>query len=261
MGITDITLLFFAGVVSGVLNALAGGGSFVAFPVLILVGLLPIEANATATLAVWPGTFATMFAYRKELVTHTKKLPFFISLSVVGGMIGAAMLLHISNAAFANLVPYLLLAATLLFTFRTRLIAGINKVSSHEGYSYISPFYSIIMAILFVAISIYGGFFGAGMGILLLALFSLMGMHNIHEMNALRSCSGLCANSIAIIMFGFAGIILWPQALVMAVGGIIGGYGGAYYALRLPQVWSRNAVVVIAWSMTIYFFWKQVYHI
>jgi uncharacterized membrane protein YfcA len=257
MGITEAVLLLGAGFISGLLNSVAGGGSFVAFPALIMVGLLPIQANATATLAVWPGTFATMFAYRKELATHTKKLPLFIFLSVFGGLIGALILLHISNSTFANLVPYLLLAATVLFTFRTHIFACISKIAPSYNEISKSKTYSIVMILLFVAIAIYGGFFGAGMGILLLALFGLMGMKNLHEMNALRSCSGLCANSIAIVLFATSGIIMWKQALIMAVGGVIGGYGGAYYALRLPQSWSRAAVIIIAWSMTAYFFWKQ----
>ena len=252
MPLTTILILLIAGIISGGLNAVAGGGSFVAFPVLIWLGLSSIEANATATLAVWPGTFATMFAYRKELASHTKKLPYFISLSILGGAIGALLLLHISSTHFARLVPYLLLAATLLFTFRTRLMVWIGQM----GHSSSSLLYRILMVTLFVAICIYGGFFGAGMGILLLALLGLMGMHHMHEMNALRSCSGLCANSIAILLFAASGIILWPHALVMALGTIIGGYGGAYYARRLPQSWSRKAVIMIAWGMTGYFFLK-----
>jgi uncharacterized membrane protein YfcA len=250
-------LLLLAGLISGLLNSVAGGGSFVSFPALIMVGLLPIPANATSTLAVWPGTFATMFAYRKELATHTKKLPLFIFLSILGGLIGAVILLHISNNAFSAMVPYLLLAATILFTFRTKIFSCISKISPSYNSASKSTFYSAIMLILFIAIAIYGGFFGAGMGIMLLALFGLMGMKNIHEMNALRSCVGLCGNSIAIALFATSGIIMWKQAAIMAVGGIIGGYGGAHYALRLPQNYSRNAVIIIAWTMTIYFFWKQ----
>lgn len=257
MEISHVFLLFVAGVISGGLNAVAGGGSFIAFPALIWVGLLPINANATATLAVWPGTLATMFAYRRELATHTRKLPLYITLSILGGLIGAMILLHISNATFANLVPYLLLAATLLFTFRRQLISWVHALSMRYAGRSTLPLYSMLMIILFIAISVYGGFFGAGMGILLLALFSLMGMQNLHEMNALRSCSGLCANSIAIALFSASGIIMWKQAFAMAIGGVLGGYGVAHVALRLPQSWSRYAVIIIAWGMTGYFFWKQ----
>jgi len=229
----------------------------VAFPALMWLGLSSIEANATSTLAVWPGTLATMLAYRRELRTHTRKLPYFIALSLIDGGIGAVLLLHMPTSVFTRLVPYLLLAATLLFTFKTRLISWIGSI----GHDTSSPWYRCITVTLFIAICVYGGFFGAGMGILLLALFGMMGMHHLHEMNALRSCSGLCANSIAIVLFASSGIILWPQAIVMGIGCIIGGYAGAYYALRLPQAWSRLAVITIAWSMTVYFFWKQLYPI
>lgn len=257
MTLTNVLILLSAGLISGLMNSVAGGGSFVAFPALIFLGLSPIMANATATLAVFPGTFATMFTYRNELLVHKDKLPSFILISLIGGAIGALILLHVSNTTFASLVPYLLLTATLLFTFKRRLTKFIHIMSNHYEGKKVSVLYSALMMILFIAIAIYGGFFGAGMGILLLALFSLMGMHSIHEMNALRSCSGLCANIIAIILFGSHGIIIWQDAAIMAIGGIIGGYFGAYYALRLPQIWSRNAVITIGWCMTIYFFWKQ----
>lgn len=226
------------------------------FPTLIFLGLLPIEANATATLAVWPGTFATMYAYRRELRVHSSRLPLVVALSVGGGVIGALLLLHISNDAFVQLVPYLLLIATLLFTFRTLLLKTTQTLFVHSAGVTKSLWYSAFTLGLFMLIAIYGGFFGAGMGILLLALFSIMGMQNLHEMNALRSCSGLCANSIAIVLFLSSGIIAWPQALIMAVGGVIGGYGGAYYARSWPQSWTRNAVILIGWSMTLYFFGK-----
>jgi len=201
-----------------------GGGSFVAFPVLIFLGLSPIEANATATLAIFPGTFATLFTYRNELLLHKEKLPFYISLSTIGGAVGALILLNISNVTFSSIVPYLLLVATLLFTFRARLIRLINKFTKKSGGARGGGAYHAFMVFLFIAISIYGGFFGAGMGILMLALLSLMGMHNIHEMNALRACTGLFANIIAIILFGMSGIIMWKDAAIMALGCIAGGF-------------------------------------
>jgi len=257
MGITDTIILLSVGLISGSLNAVAGGGTFIAFPALVWIGLLPIKANATATFALWPGTLTTIFAFRKELVKNKDKLPLFLSLSIFGGLIGAEILLHISNNRFASIVPYLLFAATMLFTFRNHLIKWVSATSVSYGSGYSSPFFRIVIIFLFIAISIYGGFFGAGMGILLLGLFSLMGMQNLYEMSALRSCSGLFANIIAIILFGAYGIILWPQAIIMAIGASIGGYGAAHFSLRLPQTWSRNAVVVIAWVMTLYFFCKQ----
>lgn len=227
------------------------------FPSLIFLGLSPIAANATSTVATFPGTIVTILTYRKELLPNMQKMPLLLLLSLIGGAFGAWLLLHISNVTFSNVVPYLLLLATLLFTFRTKIIFYVRKISSHtEGEKY-NIFYRLFVMVLFSAVAVYGGFFGAGMGILLLAIFSLMGMQSLHEINALRACCGLFANIIALALFTTSGIINWQDALITSTGCMIGSFTGAYYALRLPQHWSRNAIIVIAWSMTIYFFWKQ----
>ena len=247
-------ILVSSGLVSGAMNSLAGGGSFVAFPVLVFLGLLPIEANATATFAVFPGTVSTLFIYRKELLKHKEKLPFYISLSTIGGAFGALLLINISNESFATIVPYLLLMATLLFTARP----VINKITRQRVVGSGSVAYRALMILLLIAICIYGGFFGAGMGILMLALLSLMGMQNIHEMNSLRACVGLFANIIAIVFFGISGLIQWQYAAIMAIGCILGGYFGAHYALKLKPSISQMIVIIIGWSMTVYFFWKNV---
>lgn len=258
MTISHALILLIVGLISGLMNALAGGGSFVLFPTLMFLGLQPIAANATATISLIPGTFATMYTYRRNLVVRNKKLFWYIATSLAGGATGAILLLHTSNAEFAKMVPYLLLIATLLFTFRMKIFVWIRKFSrkSEQDSIHNSVSYRAIMALLFIAICIYGGFFGAGMGIMTLALFSLMGMQDLHAMNALRSCIGLCANVIAAFMFASSGIIMWHHAFIVAIGGAIGGYLGAYYALKLPQSWSRNAVVIIGWGITIYFFRK-----
>ncbi len=256
MTLTQITILLTAGLISGIMNALAGGGSFIAFPALILLQMAPIEANATASLAVFPGTLASMLAYRRELLRNIQKMPLYIFLSLAGGAIGAIILLQISNDNFAKTVPYLLLTATLLFTYKKYIIRYLRNISVANNPAN-TNLYQFITLGVFLAISIYGGFFGAGMGIMLLALFSFMSMENIHEMNSLRTCFGLCANIIAIIIFALHGMIIFKYAAIMAIGGVIGGFFGAYYALKLPQSWSRNCVVIIAWGMTIYFFWKQ----
>lgn len=259
MTISHALILLLVGLTSGLMNSLAGGGSFVLFPTLVFLGLQPIAANATATLALLPGTFTTMYTYRKNLVVHNKQLITYIAISIAGGAFGAMLLLRTSNTDFAKMVPYLLLTATLLFTFRMQILLWIRKISRNtepDSLNNSLP-YRIIMMILFVAICIYGGFFGAGMGIMTLALFSLMGMQNLHEMNALRSCIGLCANVIAALMFCTSGVIAWQHALIVAIGAVFGGYFGAYYALKLPQSWSRNAVVIIGWVITIYFFRKN----
>lgn len=241
---SELAILFFTGMISGTMNSLAGGGSFLAFPMLVFLGLPPIGANASATAAMWPGTLATLVAYRKDLEANRGKLPIYVAISLVGGGIGAAILLVLSNDAFAVMVPYLLLAATLLFTFRARLLRWVHR----------APHLSSVTWLLFAIVCVYCGFFGAGTGILLLALFGIMGMHDIHEMNALRSSIGLAANSIALGIFAVFGLVHWPQAIVMGAGGVVGGYISAHYFRKLPVAWARTIVVAIAWTMTLYFF-------
>ena len=255
MSFNELIILLISGFVSGIMNSIAGGGSFVAFPALVFLGYSPITANATSALALWPGTLASMIAYKKDLAANSKKLPLYIFLSLIGGAIGALFLLNISNENFSQIVPYLILTATLLFTIRTRFINKIQQATP-SPFAANSNFYNLIMILLLLAIAIYGGFFGAGMGILLLALFSLMGMNNINQMNALRTYVGVCANSIAIIIFIISGIILWKQAMIMALGSATGGFFGAYYARRLPQIWVQRFAIAIGWILTLYFFYK-----
>lgn len=257
MPVSELLILLAVGLTSGLMNSVAGGGSFVSFPALIFFGLSPITANATSTMALVPGTFATMFAYRNELKIHNKKLPLYIFLSLAGGLFGAVLLLYISNQAFAKTVPYLIFLATILFSFKTHIIGSVNRIFRLQPDQKNSKFHQIFMLFLFILIAIYGGFFGAGMGIMMLAVFSLMGMTRINEMNALRSCCGLASNFIAMVVFGASGIISWPHALTISVGAITGGYFGAFYARKLPNEKIRNIVIIIGWTMTIYFFCKE----
>ena len=247
-------ILLGVGITSGIMNSVVGGGSFVAFPALIFLGLPPIAANATATISLWPGMLASTWAYRRELMTQTKILPSLMPLCLLGGGIGAVILLHMSNPHFSRLVPYLLLIASVLFSFRTKMIAWLktpHSLGTHPTWRY-----HVGVGILQLVIAIYGGFFGAGVGIMLLALLGIMGMNHIHEMNAVRTCTASCINAVAIVIFIVAGIVQWHEAALMCIGAIIGGYGGAHYTRKLPPDWVRNIVITVAWGMTIYFFVK-----
>lgn len=251
MTATEIAILGLSGMIAGIMNSAAGGGTFVAFPALIFLGISPIQANATATIATWPGTISTLIAYREELKDQYAKIPKLAILSTIGGAIGSTVLLFISNKFFSDLVPYLLLIATLFFTARPTINRWIQSNKSIQAHTFL---YVGSLQILFILICIYGGFFGAGMGIMLLAIFGLMGMQNMHQMNALRSVIGACTNTITIIIFIVAGLVHWPQAIVMGVGTMLGGYTSARYFRRLSPEWMRKAVIIIAWAMTIYFF-------
>lgn len=251
MTIFDAIILFLAAVLAGGLNSVAGGGSFISFPMLIFTGVPPIAANATSTVAVWPGNLASATAYRHEL-TAQRRIPLLAAASIVGGLIGAELLLRTPPVTFLHLIPYLLLGATLLFAFGRPITARLRsrevKKSNPGRLASAGP------AITQFIISVYGGYFGGGMGIVMLAAFSVMGMENVHEMNALKTILAACIKGIAVVTFVVAGAVFWPQALVMVVGAIIGGYGGAHYARKLDPALIRRLVIVVGFAMTIYFF-------
>ncbi|MDF5714105.1 MAG: sulfite exporter TauE/SafE family protein [Rhizonema sp. NSF051] len=242
-------LLFGTAFIAGGLNAVAGGGSFITFPTLIFTGVPPIAANATNNTALWVAALASAGAYRKDLGIPQRELLLLSATSLVGGLLGSLALLYTSPNVFQKLIPYLLLLATLVFTFGEPFKAWFGRQkSSPES----PPLFNLMLAQ--GAIAIYGGFFGAGLGILMLATLSFLGIKNIHAMNAFKTFLGSCINGIAIVPFVFAGVIAWPQAILMAVGSSLGGYLSAHYARRLEARIIRRVVMVVAFSMTLYFF-------
>ena len=252
MTVGQAIALFAAAVVGGTLNAVAGGGSFVTFPMLIFSGVPPVQANATSTVALWPGAVASAGAYRSALDVPRQQLVVLAAASIAGGAIGALLLLHTSQTLFLRLVPILLLAATLLFTFGGTLTARLRKRLDKPA----KPEHPAIVSlgITQFIIATYGGFYGGGIGILMLATFSVAGMDNIHAMNGLRSLLASCINGVAVITFILAGAIYWPQALVMVLGAVLGGYGGASVARRLDPLLVRRFVIAVGVVMTAYFF-------
>lgn len=255
MEFIDILLLASVAALAGAVNSVAGGGTFFAFPALIFAGVPPIAANATCTIAVWPGAVASAWAYRKELAEFKKKLPLLILISLLGGGLGAIILLNTPAQTFETLIPWLMLVATLLFAYgrtisghlRTRFAA----LAREDG----KIAFAASFALQFI-IAIYGGYFGAGIGILMLAMLALLGMTNIHEMNGLKTILGSSINGVAVVVFTFSGIVYWPQALVMAIGAILGGYYGANIAKKLPAAWVRNFVILTGALMTGWFFYQ-----
>lgn len=245
----EYLLLFLAAIVAGVLNSVAGGGSFFTFPMLIFTGMNPIIANATNTMAILPGTTASVFAYRKKIRANKQRLPMLIISSLIGSSFGAFTLLETPECVFSRLIPYLLLLATLLFAYGASLKQQLRK---YRG----KYFNDTIAFFLQLLVSFYGGYFGGGMGMMILALLSLMGLANIHEMNAFKGVLGIAINAIAVCMFIAADMVAWQQALVMMCGTIIGGYCGATYAQRLPSESVRQFVIASGLVMTFYFFVK-----
>jgi uncharacterized membrane protein YfcA len=254
--LSHVVLLFVAALVGGVLNAVAGGGSFLTFPALIFSGYPAIESNASSTVALWPGAVASIGAYRQELGKANRTLLILLTLcSLVGGGAGAQLLLHTPPKTFVHLIPFLLLLATLLFAFGKPLTAWWK--GSHPSAATLSARSLAAMGIAQLVIAIYGGYFGGGIGILMLATLGLMGMEQIHEMNAVKTLLAAAINGVAVLTFVLAGIVLWAPALLMIAGSLIGGYGGAAYARRLNPRWVRMFVIAVGVVLTVYFFLQQ----
>lgn len=247
MSALTLALLFLAAALGGALNSVAGGGSFIAFPALLFAGVAPVVANATNTVALWPGAVASAFAYRNDLPGPRSTLIVLSVASFVGGIAGAILLLKTSETTFVHLLPWLLLVATVLFTLGKRLTSKLHAQST-------SPRTLAVVALVQTVIGVYGGYFGGGMGILMLAVLSLIGMTNIHAMNALKTILNAVINGVAVLAFIIAGAVAWRPGSVMVVGGIVGGYAGATLARRVSPQRVRTFVGVVAWAMTIYFF-------
>jgi uncharacterized membrane protein YfcA len=240
-------LLFVAAAVGGALNSVAGGGSFVAFPALLFAGVPPIPANATNTIALWPASVASAVAYRRELTDARRVLVPLGCAALGGGLVGSLLLLRTSDQTFVVLIPFLLLFATVLFSFGGSIAKKITA-GAHAPLP-------VAVAAQF-AISVYGGYFGGGMGIMMLAVMTLLGMTEIHRMNGLKNVLGTLINGVAVVAFVLAGAVQWGAGVVMIFGGITGGYAGAAIARRVNPRYVRRLVMAIAWTMTAYFFAK-----
>ncbi len=242
-------LLIFTAFAAGIINSVAGGGSFLTFPALVFTGVPSIIANASSTLALLPGTMASAWAYRSDF-RKTERLPVLpmVIVSLAGGIAGALLLLYTPQRTFDSVLPWLMLAAALLFTFGPR-ISPILKRAVHIG-----PVTVILIQFL---IGIYGGYFGGAIGIVMLAVWSVFGMTDIHVMNANKTVLAGVMNGIAVVLFIVAHKIWWPQTLAMLVAAIIGGTIGAHSAKRVDQKYLRVAIMVISFAMTIAFFLRQ----
>jgi len=248
--ILRLALALVAAFGAGAVNAIAGGGTLLTFPAIVALGVTPLVANATSTVALWPGALGSMWGYRGELVGARRWVIGFAAPSVGGGAVGAWLLLHTAPAAFDRIVPFLVLGATALFLVQRPLMRRLNASRPvAEG-----PSATFLAAQFLVAV--YGGYFGAGIGILMLTALGFMGLTNLHRMNGLKNWGGTCINGTAVVMFAVGGIVHWPIALTMAAGGVIGGYAGARLAQRVGQEPVRRAIVAIGLAA---FFWL-LYH-
>ncbi len=245
-----LALLFVAAAAGGLLNSVVGGGSFVAFPALVLAGVAPISANATTTFALWPAALASAVAYRKDLTQPRAVVVTLALASFVGGALGGLLLLRTPNATFVKLIPWLMLFAAVLFTAGPAIARGVGRAGDRP----LSTGALAIVTCAQLAIAIYGGYFGGGMGIMMLAVYSAFGLGDVHAMNALRTLLAILLNGVALATFVWAGAIAWRPGLLMVAGATVFGYVGAAVARRLPARAVRVFVLVVAWAMTVYFF-------
>jgi len=237
--------LFLAALVGGALNALAGGGSFIALPALLFAGVPPVVANATNTVALWPASVSGALAYRREIAVARSWLAGLGLVSLIGGLAGAQLLIRTSNAGFLRLLPWLMLVAAATFSVGTLVVNRFGGPARRLSW---------LGILLQFVIAIYGGYFGGGMGIMTLATLSIAGMNDIHQMNGVKLVLAVLINGASLVEFVAAGVVVWRPALVMAAGAVVGGYAAAATARRVDQRYVNGVIVVIAWTLTVYFF-------
>ena len=248
MTLIDIAILVVAAFSAGVLNTIAGGGTFLTFPALVFVGMPPVTANATSAVAVFPGYLAGAFGFRNELgVFVRKRRSRRCHLPLAGVDVETGVLRVTADDACRVVVPFLLLAATLAFLLGDRIrafAAAHARAVTPEG------------ALGLFAVSVYGGYFNGGLGIVLLALFALWGMTDLHGMNGLKNGLSFVLSSISVVVFALAGLVAWPQALLMMLAATAGGYAGAPLARALPKQTVRLLIAAIGFGMSAVFFWR-----
>jgi uncharacterized membrane protein YfcA len=243
-----LTFAFFTALVAAAINSIAGGGTLLTFPLLIWLGLEGKTANATSTIGLWAGSFAGAVGFREELGKGTAfAFPFFVA-SLVGGTVGSVLLLNTKTKIFDDIVPWLILTATLLFASQ----AAVRRWLRAHHPEHLLPTRLPAVVVVQFLVGVYGGYFGAGMGILMLAILGFWGLSNLHQMNGIKNAAATAINGITVLIFITASIffpeylkINWPIASVMVLGSIIGGYGCAGLAKRMNQLYLRRAVVVI----------------
>jgi uncharacterized protein len=253
-------VLVAAAVGAGAMNAMAGGGTILTFPALVFLGMPAIGANATSTVALLPGTAASMAGFRDDVVRHKSWLKTLFLPSLLGGVAGSVLLLSTPEKTFSRLAPLLIFLATVLFMARGALARRFLPRGEGAGElqpSHLSRRRWIAAGLLQLGVAVYGGYFGAGIGILMLALLGFLGLQDIHAMNGLKNFFNLCINSVAAGYFIVRGAVTWPVVLVLAVGAIAGGYGGARFSKRIGQGKARAAVVVIGLLVSAVLAWQQ----
>lgn len=250
MSLLECIVLAASACAAGFINSIAGGGTLLTFPALLFFGTAPVQANATSTVSLVVGTAGSIVAFRKHLVEVRAWLVRFVPVSVLGGWLGSVLLTRTTDQVFAHLVPFLILFATVLFFLQSLFRRWFAQASASK--------HSVWIAVAFqFAVSIYGGYFGAGIGILMLASLGFIGLSDIHQMNALKNLLGSIINVVASLWFIASGIVHWPKACVMIVGALAGYYLGARVSLRVPQAVVRRIITIIGVVISAVMFYRQ----
>jgi uncharacterized membrane protein YfcA len=248
LSLTLVGILFLAGFLSGVVNAIAGGGTFLTFGALTLAGLPPISANATSSIAQFPGYITSTYAYLADIRLMWRGALALAMISAIGALAGALILLSLDNVSFRIMVPWLLLAATALFAAGPWLRPKSQAQRAHGAPT------SLAGRVVQFFTSIYGGFFGAGMGVMMLATLGLTEGGDYHRLNALKNLLSIVIAAVAIVIFASGGVVSWWAAAVMVPGVALGGYAGVWTARRVPQGIVRAFVVAVGLFLAVYYF-------
>lgn len=248
----QVPLLFLAGIWVAALNAVAGGGAFFSFPILMFFGLPPIAANATGKFAIWLGAASSIRGYWPEIITQKDKLFTVTLLATIGSIGGSCLLLFTPAETFRAMVPWLMLIATAVFAFGRQAVGFLTRtLPAHKSTSLAAR---AAQWLGMLSIGTYGGFFGAGMGILLVAFCQLVGIQNVHQANAIKVVVATGITTLSALVFVIAGAIVWPQAIALGLGTLIGGYFGATFAKKLPQSLIRGFIIVYGLAVSLSFF-------
>jgi uncharacterized membrane protein YfcA len=263
--LADYLLLCGAALLAGAVNAVAGGGTLLTFPALYdalgATSEVAVVANATSTVALVPGAIAALFGYREEIVHQRRWAMMLLGPSLAGGLLGSLLLVWLPSETFAALVPWLILTAALLFALQPTIsrwigIGAAQPTGAHVGRRH-SPALFVAMLVFQFLVAVYGGYFGAGIGILMLTALGFMGVGDMHRMNAVKTFLAATINASSLVVFIPSGLVYWPMAAVLAGAAIVGGYAGARVARRLPAAVVRWVVIVIGFGLAAYYFARQ----
>lgn len=276
VSVQQSVVLICAAALAGAINSVAGGGTLLTFPALMWTGQLSTVANATSTVALWPGVVSSLWGYRKEIKQNASSVIPLLVIGLIGGVVGAELLLHTPAGIFDHIVPFLILAATSIFMAqeplarRQRARAAAKAASAGSDTPKAAdipdaPENNMLrltpgVAIFLLIVALYGGYFGAGIGILTLAAFGVIGMTNIHQMNGLKNAFSMTINAVAALLFVGRGLVDWRIAGLMAAGSVFGGYAGAGIARKIGQNNVRRLVIAIGLILTSSLIWKQFLH-